>query len=124
MSETKGKRVAVRSFLPEYAGKTLDRGQVFEMAGAPNDEILLRLGYVQRVPEKASTFRCRLCSAEFIDQGTRAAHGDKRHVERELTPEQEDEAIEREERSTMSQAPLHMDKTSASKGVAAAGGRK
>jgi hypothetical protein len=39
------KAIARRPF--DYAGKALDRGQVFELAGSRNDEKLLRLRYVE-----------------------------------------------------------------------------
>jgi len=93
-----------------YAGVELDRGQVFELVGARNDEKLIRLGYIAPVERKAETYRCAECGAEFIGLAERTHHGDKRHSGKALTPEEEDRMVEREERLMEELAPLNLDK--------------
>lgn len=90
----------------DYAGKSLDRGQVFEFGGHRNDEKLERLGYVTPVEKKATLHECSACGAQFIGIAERTGHYEKRHVERELTPAQEDSRDEREERRLNEVAPL------------------
>lgn len=75
---------ARRSF--GYAGLTLDRGQVFKLVGAPNDRLLVDLGYCQEVTEDMTKFPCRKCGVEFIDQGLREGHGRERHESRPFVP--------------------------------------
>jgi len=99
---------AKRSF--EYNGKELDRGQITELAGAKNDEKLVRLGYFGVVDsafqKHAETFACAECGAEFIGFAERDAHGKKRHSGRALSPVQEDARQEREEKMLQEVAPL------------------
>lgn len=112
--ETKPRYSARRPF--DYAGQSLDRGQVFQLIGAPNDEKLIRLGYVAELPTKAEVFTCGVCGAEFIDMGSRTHHGDKRHRVRELDPREEDLREEREEKQLETLAPLYLENTLASAG--------
>jgi hypothetical protein len=99
----------------DYAAQSLDRGQVIELAGARNDEKLVRLGYLE--PWKGSKRElhiCDECGAQFVGLRERTVHFEKRHLERALTPEQEDARDEAEERMLEVVAPLNLDKTAAS----------
>jgi hypothetical protein len=102
----------------DYGRLALDRGQVFTLAGAPNDEKLTRLGYVIPLERDATTYECGKCGGVFNGIAERTAHGKKRHPDRVLTPEEEDERDEREERMLDQAAPLYMDKTKAAMGAA------
>lgn len=68
-----------------YGGRNVDAGQVFELAGLPNDERLLLLGYV-KTPERrikdAELKQCGVCGAKFLTDMDRTRHGDMRHPER------------------------------------------
>lgn len=70
--------IARRSF-GYTADLDVDRGQVFRLTGQINDEKLIRLGYVEPVGAKPSTFPCRTCGKEFVDPGVRDGHGRFRH---------------------------------------------
>lgn len=95
-----------------YVGLELDRGQIFEMTGARNDEKLVRLGYVQQYTGKANDLvECAVCGGRFIGHNERIQHHEKRHVARD--PWAEDEMAEREERRLAEIAPLNLDKTAA-----------
>lgn len=96
-----------------YAGREIDRGQVFELAGAPNDEKLTRLGYVAPLERGAETVTCAVCGATFTSGQLRTAHGDTRHRTRALTPQEEDAQAEREERLLDTVAPLYLENTKA-----------
>lgn len=116
-----------------YAGQTLDRGQVVKMVGAPNDEKLLRLGYITEVTEKnPKILECGECGAKFLADNLRLAHGRKRHPHRErpdievavsgvTNPETGeptgviDTTGDREEQQREREAPLFLDKTEASR---------
>lgn len=91
----------------------LDRGQVVELQGAPNDEKLIRLGYLMEHSGR-DVSACGECGAEFIGDAERAAHGKDRHRERPLTPAEEDAQIERKERMLSQVAPLFYENTKAS----------
>ncbi len=99
-----------------YAGQELDRGQVIQLAGAPNDERLIRLGYLQQVEPNDEPVTCAICGAEFIGGTMRTAHGDARHRARTRTPEEEEAAADREERMLDQVAPLYLENTRASAG--------
>lgn len=60
-----------------YAGRPLDREQVFTLAQQPHDERLIRLGYVAVFSGSSST--CGACGAGFASVGALEAHGVKRH---------------------------------------------
>lgn len=98
----------------DYAGKSLDRGQVFELTGQINDEKLLRLGYCAQMEAKTDLYKCDHCGAEFVDIGARGGHVKDRHRASYLTPEEEDEQIDRREKMLNETAPLYLDKTLAS----------
>lgn len=69
-----------------YGGQELDRGQVFAAKGLLNDSALLRLGYIALVQEGQTTYACRVCGAEFVDQMMRDGHGKKQHEQRVFVP--------------------------------------
>ena len=97
-----------------YGTQEIDRGQVFELAGARNDQKLLRLGYVEEWAGKSKDLvECAACGAQFIGGDERRGHYEKRHV-RVLSPEEEDARADREERFLAEVAPLHLEKTEAS----------
>lgn len=92
---------------------SLDAGQVFTLEGARNDEKLLRLGYCRPMERGETTYACGECGAEFIGVAERTAHGQKRHRGYELTPAQEDEEAEREERRLLATSPLYVGNAAA-----------
>lgn len=98
----------------QYNGKPLDRGQVLILAGATNDEKLIRLGYVTLLERHADLYTCAACGKEFVGITERTAHGDERHRVRDLDPDEEDAREERRERRENDVAPLFLDKTKAS----------
>lgn len=66
----------------DYDGKPADRGLVFPLAGAVNDEKLVRLGFIEKVerPRKLEQYpRCGHCGNYFLDDRFLVAHGDLRH---------------------------------------------
>lgn len=70
------KRVAVISdHMKIYAGRELERGQVFELANQLNDSKLLGWNYVRELESKEETYTCK-CGREFLgavtDPATRA----------------------------------------------------
>ena len=98
-----------------YNGQDIDRGQVFTLAGARNDEKLVRLGYVEPWDGKARDLHeCAACGAQFIGGNERQGHYERRHL-RVLTPEEEDARAERDERFLNEVAPLRMEMTEASR---------
>ena len=107
-----------------YGGQKHDRGQLIELCGLPNDEALDRLGYVADVPRDTTLKECGVCGAKFIDESSRNGHAERRHREHYLTPEEEDQEIEREEALLHKTAPLNLDKTAATRGVPVPGRRK
>lgn len=98
-----------------YAGQELDRGQVVRLAGALNDEKLVRLGYFQAADQKAATSECGRCGARFVAPEFRDAHVRARHLGRELTPQEEDALAERREAELEQVAPLYLDKAAANR---------
>lgn len=102
----------------DYVGLALDQGQIVELVGAKNDAALIRLGYVIELESRTTTYECAECGAAFTSIEARSAHGRKRHPDRDLTPDQEDEREEREERMLADVAPLYLDKTKAAMGAA------
>ena len=102
-----GKRVwARRPF--QYQEMDLDRGQLFELRGAPNDEKLERLGYVAALEKGTETYECGECGAKFVDMGMRSGHGQKRHPSVPRTPQEQERFEEREEAMLIQQAPLNV----------------
>jgi hypothetical protein len=106
-----------------YGGKPHDRGQVLKLRGLPNDESLKRLGYVAEIPKDTTLKECGKCGEKFVDEGMRNAHYETRHLQHSLTPEEEDDRIEREEKLLLETAPLNLDQTAASRGVTTPGRR-
>jgi hypothetical protein len=126
---------ARRPFL--YCGRAYDRGEVLELQGARTDEKLVRIGYVALVSEAHPGIRaphlpeCGPCGGgrRFVKPGFLEAHGDERHRRR---PEEieavasgkaafdgrvsafEDRTGDRLERKLQAEAPLYLDKTTAS----------
>lgn len=78
-----GPHIAKRTF--GYGGRQLDRGQIFTLVGAPHDRTLVDLGYCIEYPE-GDRFPCRECGDEFMNDGTRQAHGKLRHGRRPFVP--------------------------------------
>ena len=98
----------------EYLGQQFDRGQLLAFGQGLNDEKLSRLGYVAKLPRDTVLKECGECGARFIGEGERTGHYKARHGERFLNPQEEDEAIDRQERLNNDIAPLYLDKTKAS----------
>lgn len=106
---SKGMKVWARRPLG-YNGVEYDRGQVFTLAGAINDQKLLKYGYVMPLEkgQEKDLYECRKCNAVFIGEVERDHHGQKKHSGRESTPFEEDAAAEREERMLQEVAPLNL----------------
>jgi hypothetical protein len=109
----------------------VDQGQVLTLVGAPNDERLVRLGYLERLPEGAHPVQCGVCARWFLDDRYRTRHGDRRHGRRAGEALEVGEAGghdptgravgalvdttgDREEREMERDAPLYLEKTAAS----------
>lgn len=99
-----------------YMGVELDRGQLFDLRGAINDEKLERLGYCALLPDDLDeVYECGECGSRFVDQRMRTGHGDKRHKVRHWdTPLLEDQRADQEERVIIQEAPPYFEKTTAS----------
>lgn len=95
----------------------LDRGQVIELLGMPNDEKLTRLGYFMKMDTRVDPSECGDCGAKFVGDAERAAHGSDRHTERELDPVAEEEREARRERRMEQEAPLFVENSRASKAI-------
>lgn len=52
------KAFVINPSLRQYCGKALDMGEVFELQGVPNDELLLKHGYVRRFSEGSEPKMC------------------------------------------------------------------
>lgn len=72
-----------------------DRGQIIELEGMPNDDRLLKLGYVTKIGTKDETYECSECGAPFASMGYRSAHAMMRHPGRELTDDEIDKLEDR-----------------------------
>lgn len=118
-----------------------DTGVVFELQGCVNDEKLIRLGFIEKMPsgvKLASLPRCSLCGLRFDTDRARNVHGDRRHTDRgelieagALPPMAgagysdsglpvdgvmvQDLTGDREERQMEREAPLYLDQTIASR---------
>jgi hypothetical protein len=81
-----------------YGDTVLDRGQIFEMPGSPNDAKLLSFGYLEPYDRKAfgDGVQCAECGERFIGEFERRRHGDKHHPIVPLGPDGEEEREERE----------------------------
>lgn len=66
----------------------LSPGQVFKLAGYPNDEKLVRLGYLAKVTKASmpsgKPFPCRKCGAFFTTERGRDKHGYEKHEQASL----------------------------------------
>lgn len=103
----------------DYGPEQWDRGQLVELAGLCNDEKLLRLGYLKEYTGTGRGSECGVCSARFVDEQTRGAHGEKRHPGRFLTEEEQERREDHEERRLNEESPLYLDKTKAHRSNAA-----
>ena len=99
-----------------YAGKELDRGEIFCMVGARNDEKLIRLGYVNSVKKNSPVFECGKCGRKFTEMQMRDGHVKGVHPKRPRTAVEEVEFMEKKDEQESRQAPLYLDRTKASKG--------
>lgn len=136
---------ARRSFdygVPGQTQRHYDRGQVMRLEGLVNDKLLVDLGYVALLDPKASRYPCRVCGAEFVEQRMRDGHGKDTHDEKVFVPPRpperqpgetadgyqnrldawaqdagrmSDSALGRKTELEEQIAPLHMDKTQASR---------
>lgn len=98
----------------QYGDKNLDRGQVFELSGARNDERLLRLGYCEETKRKKGELsECSACGALFVGGNERAGHYERVHVRVNLTPDEEDRRFDRQEKFLEEVAPIYLDKVAA-----------
>jgi hypothetical protein len=105
---------ARRSF--GYDGSNIDRGQLFEFKGLPNDEKLVRLGYAAKIAGvPRDTIECGFCFQKFMGFGERDAHVKLRHPKFERSLEEEEALVDRLEQTESKLAPLFMDKTQASR---------
>ena len=106
-------------------GLTVDQGQVVELRGVINDEVLVRLGYFAQVkePERPGLVQCGVCGQTFLTAHFRERHGDRRHRPRpegmDASPAgaglaYADDSGDAEERRLDQEAPLYLDKTQAS----------
>lgn len=94
-----------------YLGVELDRGQVLALKGGPNDERLVRLGYVAELDPHAELVTCADCGAEFVGISERTGHGEARHrPQRPRDPREDDAAAAREERLLEEIAPLYHER--------------
>jgi len=102
----------------QYAGRDIDRGQVFELVGARNDEKLERLGFIAKVKKTDRLSECGGCQTLFTSDGERDSHFKHRHTARPWeSPEErtlrEEKHAEREEKIANETAPLRLDRTKA-----------
>jgi hypothetical protein len=73
----------VRRPFPGYGGSPADRGRILELAGARNDEKLIRLGFLAPVTKKVQLRdlpMCGTCGAYFAEEGFLTTHGDLHHA--------------------------------------------
>jgi hypothetical protein len=47
--------------------RTVERGEIFELAGYANDALLEARGYVRRLPEGCPVERCPVCGLAFVE---------------------------------------------------------
>lgn len=116
---TEARYYARRPF--DYAGQSLERGQVFNLAGVANDEKLIRLNYISAVADGNDTYECGDCKRMFVQMGFRDMHGKEAHRRRPrvfANPEEEDRFYERQEAALVREAPLALEKTLASQQLA------
>lgn len=110
--------IARRPF--KYGPNNLDAGQVLELGGLRNDDVLTRVGYLEPYASKSKPVECNQCGQKFIDLGALQRHGARAHTAKTaMNPMEEDRLAEREERTLAEIAPLYMNQTAAAKGVKA-----
>lgn len=101
-----------------YAGQDLERGQVFNLAGVPNDEKLIRLNYISEVADKHEVYICAECRRQFVQMGYRDMHGKEAHRRRPrafASPEDEDKFLDEQEKRLDREAPLAFENTIATR---------
>lgn len=109
--------MARRTF--DYAADlALDRGQIFKLRGEPNDEKLIRLGYVEPLSVRHEVFDCQHCPAKFTDYTVLAGHNKFRHAG--MTEHEQAERLEKLQSREQTVAPLYDDKTMAQRDPAEA----
>jgi hypothetical protein len=134
----KGSRAVVRHpALHTYAGRALDRGQVFRMRGLDNDDRLIRLGFAAALPAGEETAECPACGAAFAPSmgsamTNRDNHANRRHIVRDVLKTREARAsdIDAVDEFSLRGAepesdpgvggdvpPLYLDQTAAERGV-------
>ena len=99
-----------------YGGKQLDFGEVVTLGGLPNDEALVRLGYLREADKKNVDRlpRCGKCGRRFIDESKLNIHGQQAHSGRPepRTADEYDRQESEREEVYQAVAPLLLDKTS------------
>ena len=114
-----------------YNGQPVDRGQIIDLVGLPNDEKLIRLGYIVETKEKSPTvLECGECGALFLEDAARNSHGRRRHPHRERLPSMAPISVhpvtgepsgfvdtdgDREENQRERDTPLYLENTEASR---------
>lgn len=90
-----------------------DLGEVVQLReGAPNNEKILRLGYVEEIPEGSEFVNCDRCGKRFVAVGYRDLHFRKRHDPRSQPRDaaEADRQAEVEEKRLLREAPLYLEK--------------
>lgn len=64
----------------KYNGIDLDRGQVLSLQQCPNDDQLLRLGFLSKLQADQPLSKCGLCGEIFISDRQLMHHGDRLHA--------------------------------------------
>ena len=81
-----GQRVAASwplSYGPAGADRSYDLGEIFELTGCVNDQLLLEKHYVRRLADDFVASPCPVCGAEFTSDFEVTQHAQKRHGPRE-----------------------------------------
>jgi hypothetical protein len=79
-----GPQVSLRTFV--YAGKSIDRGQVFKLLGMLNDKRMGDMRYFVSLEPKATLYECPKCGEKFVAMGLRDSHVKRRHIKSAFTP--------------------------------------
>ena len=80
----------------QYCGRWYDRGELVPIAGAVNDEKLLRMHFLVLVEEGQPLYECRVCQRQFVASRLRDEHGRSAHRPAAANPEIEDRRAEAE----------------------------
>lgn len=115
----------------KYFGVDYDHGQLVPLRPGPTYDKLLNIMYVAEVDQPRLIVRCGVCGAEFLNERFLNAHGAKRHSARFATAEDlevraamqtehGDAAVvdvtgDAEERRLMTEFPLALENTTASR---------